>query len=159
MQPKEKTIHYDIPMRPWDVIGMDVFQLSNKNYICIVDYHSKFLAIKRMEQLSAESLIAAVKIVFAEYGIPHRIMSDAGSNFVSEKFENFCNSLNIEQAVSSLYHHQSNRQVEPCIKLIKYTIKKSSDSGDDIHMAMLHIRTTPQGQGPPNPVMLLFIIW
>ena len=29
-QPKEKTIHHDIPIRPWDVIGADVFQLNNK---------------------------------------------------------------------------------------------------------------------------------
>ena len=49
MQPKEKTIHHDIPVRPWDVIGVDVFQLNNKNYLCIVDYHSKFPVIKRME--------------------------------------------------------------------------------------------------------------
>ena len=39
-----------------------------------------------MEGLSAENLIAKVKIIFAEYGIPHRLMSNAGSNFVSEKF-------------------------------------------------------------------------
>ena len=62
MQPKEKTIHHDILMRPWDVISADVFQLNNKNYICIVDYHSKFPVVKRMDGLSADSLIAAVKI-------------------------------------------------------------------------------------------------
>ena len=79
--------------------------------------------IKRLEGLSAVSFIAAVKIIFAEYGIPCRLMSDAGSNFISEQFKNFCNSLNIKQAVLSSYHHQSNRQVEDCIKLIKCTIK------------------------------------
>ena len=122
MQLKEKTIHHDIPMRPWDVIGTDMFQLNNKNYICIIDYHSKFPVVKRMGCLSAESLIAAVKIIFVEHGIPHRIMSDAGSNFISEKFKQFCNSLNIEQAVSSSYHHQSNGQLEACIKFIKCPI-------------------------------------
>ena len=90
-----------------------------------------------MDGLSADSLIAAVKVIFAEYGIPHRIMSDARSNFISEKFKNFCNCLNIEQAVSSLYHHQGNGQVEACIKFIKCTIKKCTDSSDGIHMAML----------------------
>ena len=77
-------------MRPWDEVGVYMFQLNNKNYICIVDYHSKFPVMERMEGLSAVSLIAAVKIIFVEYGIPHRIMSDAGSNFLSEKFKNFC---------------------------------------------------------------------
>ena len=70
MQPKEKTIHHDIPMRPWDVIGMHVFQFNNKNYLCIIDYHSKLPVVKRMDRLSADSLIAAVKVIFVEDGIP-----------------------------------------------------------------------------------------
>ena len=64
-QPKEKTIHHVIPQRPWEVLGADVFQLNIKNYLCVVDYHSKFLVIKRMEGLSAVSLIATVKIIFS----------------------------------------------------------------------------------------------
>ena len=96
---------------------MCTYSSSIKKYLCIVDYHSKFPVIKRMEGLSAENLIARVKGIFAEYGIPHRLMSDAGSNFVSEKFKSFCSSLNIEQEVSSSYHHQSNRKVDACIMM------------------------------------------
>ena len=62
----------------------------------------------------------------------------------------------LSKAVSSLYHHQSNRQVEAYIKFIKCTIKKCSDSGGDVHMALLQIRTTPLGQGLPSLAMLLF---
>ena len=122
-QLKEKTIHHDMPVRPWDVMGANVFQLNNKNYICIVDYHSKFPVVKKngMDGLSADSLIAAVKVIFVEYGIPHRIMSDAGSNFISEKFKNFCKSLNIKQAVSSSYippsKHQTSRSLHQVHKM------------------------------------------
>ena len=94
-QPKEKIIHHDIPLRPWEVIGTDAFQINNKNYLCIVDY-SKFPMVKRLEGLSAESLIATIKVIFAEYGIPHKIMSGTGTNFVSDKFQKFCNSINVE---------------------------------------------------------------
>ena len=76
-----------------------------------------------MEGLSTESLITTTKIIFAEYGILQKLMSDTGTNFVSDKFRKFCNSLNIKQAVSSAYHHQSNGQVEACIKFIKHTLK------------------------------------
>ena len=81
-QPEEKAVYYDILLTPWEVLGVDIFQFNSKKYLCLVDYHSKFLVIKRMEGLSAESLIATVKIIFAEYGILHRLMSDAGSNFI-----------------------------------------------------------------------------
>ena len=57
MQPKEKIIHHDIPLRPWEIVSADIFYFNNKNYLCNVDYHSKFCVIKRVERLSAESLV------------------------------------------------------------------------------------------------------
>ena len=84
-------------------------------------------------------------------------MSDAGTNFVSGKFWQFCKTINVEQAVSLAYHHQSNRQVKACIKFIKHTFKKCADSGGDIHMALLQICTlTPLGQGLLSPATLMF---
>ena len=108
MQPKEKMVHHDKPLRPWEVLGTDVFHFNNKNYLCILDYHSKFPVIKKMEGLSTKSLIATTKVIFAEYGIPHKILSDAGTNFISDKFRKFCSRLNIQaSSVMSVYHHQS----------------------------------------------------
>ena len=40
-------MHHDIPIRPWDMVGRDMFTLNNKNYLCIVDYHSKLPIIKK----------------------------------------------------------------------------------------------------------------
>ena len=108
MQPKEKIIHHGIPLRSWEVIGADIFHLNNINYLCIVDYNSKFPVIRKLQGLLAEHLINVVTAIFAKYGIPQKIMSDAGSNFVSEKVRWFCKSINVEPAVSSAYHHQSN---------------------------------------------------
>ena len=83
-------------------------------------------------------------------------MSDAGTNFVSDKFQKFCNGINVEQAVSLAYHHQSNGQVEVCIKFIKDTFKKCADSGGDINMALLQICTTLLGQGLLSPATFMF---
>ena len=100
-----------------------MFHYNNKNYLCIVDYSSKFPIVKRLEGMSAENLTNAVKIIFVEYGIPQKIISDAGTNFVSDRFQKFYKAINVEQATSSAYHHQSNGQVEACIKFIKQTFK------------------------------------
>ena len=88
--------------------------------------------------------------------IPCRSMSDTGTNFVSDKFKKFCSRLNIKQAVSSAYHHQSNGQVKACIKFIKHTLKGCVDSSGDIDMALFQIHTTPLEQGLLNPATLLF---
>ena len=77
---------HDIPLQPWEVVGADVFHYNNKNYLCIVDYNSKFPIVKRLEGLSAENLTNVVKIIFVEYGIPHKLMSDTGTNFISDRF-------------------------------------------------------------------------
>ena len=90
------------------MLGADVFHFNNKNYLCIIDYHSKFPVIKRLEGLSAGSLITSTKVIFAKYGIPKKLVSDAGTNFVSDRFQQFCKTINVEQAISSEYHHQSN---------------------------------------------------
>ena len=130
-------MHYDILIRLWDIINADMFTLKNKQYLCIVDYHSKFLIVKKTEDLSADNLILTFKIIFAEYGMPTKIMSDLDSNFISDKFKTFCKSLNIDQAFSSSYHHQNNGQVEACIKFVKHTLKKCFDSRSDPHIALL----------------------
>ena len=120
---KKKIIHHEVPVRPWEAVGADVFHFNNINNICVVNYNSKFPIIQKLQGLSAEHLINAVSAIFTEYGLPHKLMSEAGTNFVSEKFRHFCRSINIEQAVTLAYHHQSNGQVKACIKFIKQTFK------------------------------------
>ena len=123
--------------------------------MCIVDYNSKCPIVKRLEGLSAENLTNAVKIIFVEYSIPHKIMSDAGTNFVSDRFQKFCRAINVEQATLA-YHHQSNGQVKACFKFIKQTFKKCAISSRDINMALLQIHTTPLGPGLPSLATLSF---
>ena len=83
-------------------------------------------------------------------------MSDTGTNFVSDRFQKFCRAINVEQATSSAYHHQSNGQVKACIKFIKQTFKKCVESSRDINMALLQIHTTQLGPGLLSSMTLLF---
>ena len=85
-----------------------------------------------------------------------KVMSDAGGNFISDKFRQFCKCMNTEQITSSYLHHKSNSQVEACIKFIKHTMKKCIESNDDTHIALLQIRATPLEPGLPSPASLLF---
>ena len=43
MQPEERIIYHEIPGKSWESFGAHMFFLYNKHYLCIVDYHSKFL--------------------------------------------------------------------------------------------------------------------
>ena len=83
-------------------------------------------------------------------------MSEMGTNFMSDRFWQFCKTISIQQAVSLAYHHQSNGQVEACIKFIKCTFKKCTNLGRDINMALLQIGTMLLGQGLLSPATLMF---
>ena len=68
-QPKDKPIPHDIPYKPLETVGADIFMLSNKGYSSIVDYQCEFPAVKQMDGLSANSLIKTCKIIIVEYGL------------------------------------------------------------------------------------------
>ena len=92
--------------------------MTNKHYLCNLIYYSKFPVIKSPDSILAVSFIIEMQDNFFEYRLPKKIKSDAGSNFVSQKFREFCRYLNIQLTIFSSYHYQANGQVETCIKFI-----------------------------------------
>ena len=68
--------------KPSDVVGANIFTVKENKLFCIVNYCSKFPVIKKMDGLSADSLIKAVMIVFADFGLPNNIVLDADTNFI-----------------------------------------------------------------------------
>ena len=90
------------------MVGANIFIIKSNTLLFIVDYYSIFPVVKKTDGLSAGNLIRAVKIVFAEFGLPKKLVSDVGMNFISDKLRQLCRQCNIEQAITSSYHHQSN---------------------------------------------------
>ena len=45
MQLKDKPIPHNIPGKPWETLGENIFMYTNKTYICTVDYLSKVLFV------------------------------------------------------------------------------------------------------------------
>ena len=64
-QPMEKKLAHDIPGKPWKAIGTNMFTLNNTNYLCIADYHNKFLIVKRTQGLMVDDYIRSFKVLFA----------------------------------------------------------------------------------------------
>ena len=81
--------YHDIPSKPWDTVCADIFMLNNKRWFCILDHHSTFPVLRLTDGLSTDSLTITYIIIFSEYESHRKIMSDAGTNFVSERFQAF----------------------------------------------------------------------
>ena len=135
-------------------------KLQVHTYLCWIikhthkDYHSEFPTMKLTDD--ADSFIKMYKIIFAAYRLLRKIMSDPGTLFVSEKFWQICQSLNMHQILSSSYNHQTNGQAEACIKFAKYIMKKWLDTNNNIYLALLEILSTPISPGLLSWAALLF---
>ena len=71
-------------------VEADILSINNRHYLCIVYYHSTFQVRKKVEGLSTDKLIKMCKIIFSEYRLPSKLVSDVSTNYISEKFENYC---------------------------------------------------------------------
>ena len=63
-----KNTPYKVPAKSREEVGAVIFMINNENFLCIVDYHSKFLVVKKVESMSAKDLIQATKVIFAKFG-------------------------------------------------------------------------------------------
>ena len=123
-------LSHAIPGTSQECVGAEIFIMSNKNYLCIVENHSKFPIIKQVKGYSVDNLIRACKIICAEYRLSCKLISDAGTNFISEKFQYFCKCLDTNNVVTSLCNHQNNEKTEACIMFGKQTTKKCVETNN-----------------------------
>ena len=91
----------------------------------------------------------------SEYGLLRK-MSYAGRSFVWEMFWKFCRYLNIHQAISWSYKHQTNGWAEAHITFIKHTKRKYFETNNDVYLAVLQMTSTFIGPGLPSAAALVF---
>ena len=154
-QRKEPLLPTDVPQMAWTLLGSDVYFIGRKTYLIFVDYYSKWPVIRELRDNSARSLVNTTQQIFGEYGLPKKIISDAGTNYTSREFQEFCVRNNIEHKTSSSYHHSANGQAERVIAVIKQIFKKCEKTGENPYIALLYLRVTPISRDLPSPARLM----
>ena len=142
--------------RPWSVVGSDLFHWNNVDYILVVDYFSSFPIIRKLRSTTSTSIINSLRSIFAEYGLPETFISDNGTQYTSDEFAQFVENYGFFHTTSSPHYHQSNGKSERFVDVMKQTLTKTLESQQDVHLALLCVRTTPLGPNLPSPAELLF---
>ena len=155
-QSAEFLMPHEIPVRPWQIVATDFFNLNKHNYLLIVDYYSKYPFIRKLREFSRKEVIDIIKQIFAEQGVPERLISDNGLHFSSQQFKEFAKGWDFEHITSSPKYPQSNGMAERCIQTIKGAIKKAILGNRDIDMSLLCLRSTPMDHVIPSPRELQF---
>ena len=103
--------------------------VPGKMHFLAVDAHSKWPVIFEMSQTTADKIIALLRHLFALYGVPDRIVSDNGPQFVTEDFAVFMKSNGAKHLQCSPYHSASNGAVEKFVKTFKQAMRASQQDG------------------------------
>ena len=89
-QRAEPLMPTPFPERPWQMIGTNLFELDNLNYLIVVDYFSHYIEVAAMQKTTkSHEVNSALKAIFARHGIPEELRSDNGPQYAPAEFTHF----------------------------------------------------------------------
>ena len=75
------------PTWPWSCIHIDFAgPMNNQTFFVIVDAHSKWIEVFKMNSTTATASIEVLRTTFAHYGLPESVVSNNGPPFCSSEF-------------------------------------------------------------------------
>ena len=77
-QPKEPLMAHSKPEEPWRKVRTDLFQLSGRDYLVIMDYKSNYPELVLLSDTTAKQVIKHTKSIFARHVIPVTVVSGNG---------------------------------------------------------------------------------
>ncbi|XP_038052823.1 uncharacterized protein K02A2.6-like [Patiria miniata] len=155
-QQREPLEPHQVPSTPWTKLGTDLFEIHGDNYLLIVDYHSKYPVVHKLNSTTSAAVAGITSHTFSLLGAPAEVMSDNGPQFVGKHYEDMCNTWGIKNTTSSPRYPRSNGFVERSVRTVKSVIKKCQKSGQNVDIALLNLRVTPVDSKLPSPAEILF---
>ena len=152
---REPMIAHQIPDLPWLKVGTDIMTLKGKDYLVVVDYHSKYPEIALLEDNTASTVVPHLKSIFARHGIPMELVSD-NIPYSSETFRHFAQDWEITLNPSSPCYPRSNGESKRFVQIPKNLMKKAADEARDPYLSLMEYRATPITGTDLSPSQLLF---
>ncbi|XP_078666715.1 uncharacterized protein LOC144908750 [Branchiostoma floridae x Branchiostoma belcheri] len=115
---------------PFQRIAMDIVgplersKTGNKYILVICDYATRYPEAVPMRSVDARRVSEELVKLFARVGIPDEILTDQGTNFMSQLLKELYSSLKIKGIRTSPYHPQTDGLVERFNGTLKSMLKK-----------------------------------
>jgi len=146
-----------------DIVGpLNITYEDHKYILTMQDDLTKYsLAIPLKDQESQTIAKAFTEHFFCSFGTPESIVTDQGSNFMSELFTNICKLLKIKKLRTTAYHPQSNGSLERSHRtfaeyLRNFCSKDPSQWDNWLPYATFSYNSTPHTATSFMPFELLF---
>ena len=152
---------------PFHRVGVDVLQLpltyeGNQYAIVFMDYLTKWPEVFPSPDQKAETIARLlVEHVVARHGVPEQLLSDRGTNFLSEVIQEVCTLLGVEKVNTSGYHPQTDGLVErfnrTIIAMLSKCVKKHGRDWDThLPYLLFAYRVSVQESTRESPFFLLY---
>ena len=127
----------------------------------IMDYATKWPETFPVSNMLTEAVVEHLIEVTTRLGVPHELLSDNGSNFISKVMQQFCMLMGMKQIKTSPYHSQTNGMVERFNATLKRLSRKivanpRSEWDDSLTYVLWAYRGTTHKTTGFYPYQLLF---
>ncbi|XP_052735490.1 uncharacterized protein LOC108328707 [Vigna angularis] len=162
-----EELHYIVAPWPFAQWGLDIVgplppaKAQNKFLLVAVDYFTKWIEAEPLSVISAQRVQKFIWHLVCRFGLPQKIITDNGRQFIERKLEEFLNSLGIKHITSSVEHPQTNGQAEAANKAILTELKKRLGEAkslwvEELPEVLWAYRCTPHGSTGDTPFNLTY---
>ena len=157
-----------IPVKgPFHRVAVDVLQLpltssGNKYVVVFMDYLTKWVeAFPTADQQATTIATLLIEHIICRHGVPGELLSDRGTNFLSDIILELCSLLGIKKINTSGYHPQTDGLVEKFNSTLQNMIAKSTDPNGmewdkKLPLLLFAYRSVVQDSTKESPFFLVY---
>ena len=133
-----------------------------KYLLVAIDYFTKWIEAKPLQEIStAEVEKFTWKHLICRYGLPYAIVTDNGTQFKAQTYEDFLSRLGIKHLITSVEHPQTNGQAEAANKVILRAFRTRLDKSkglwkEELPSILWAYHCTPQSTTGETPFRLTY---
>ena len=149
---------WDWPEHPWQRIHLDYAgPINGKMFLVVIDAHSKWMEVELVQSATAHATIEHLRMIFARFGLPEVMVTDNGTCFTSNEFQEFAQCNSIRHVRIAPYHPSSNGLAERAVQTFKLGLRKQLTGTLQAKLSrfLFHYRLTPNATTGVAPAELL----
>ena len=158
---KTYRVHQDASVEPllalsppkeiWERVATDMFEFQKKQYLLLVDYGSRWIDFKQLQNTTSKEVIKCLSEIFATHGTPKVVISDNGPQYASEEFARFASEWGFNHVTSSPRYPKSNGEAERAVRTAKNILAKNENP----YIGLLAYRSAPIHNGKTPSQLLM----
>ena len=133
-----------------------------KYLMVVIEYFTKWIEVEPVAQITTHKVQHFVwKNIVCRFEVPKWLVSDNGTQFISQQLGKLCTELGIKQVFASVEHPQTNWQVESANKVLLKGLKRRLEKAkgtwaEEAPRVVWAYHTTPQSTTKETPFSLVY---